>query len=145
MLHFLAPMLTGKGLKLLLIGAAALAIVATAFFAYRWVVNMQTQLLDQAKAIAIHQANEASYQAVIASKEARIAEAKAATEAANEARKKADLEIQVSRDRQKVLEAKLAKYDLVKHATRKPKLLEKAMERATQQVFDDFQALANQR
>ena len=145
MLPFLAPLMAGKGLKLLLIGAAALAIVTAGLFAYLWVVNMQAQVLEQARAIAVHEANEASYNAIIASKDNRIAEARAAGKAAEKAREKADIEIRVSRTRQKDLEAKLAKYDLAKHAHRKPKLLEKAMQRATKQVFDDFQALANQR
>jgi ABC-type branched-subunit amino acid transport system ATPase component len=141
---FLGPMLAGKGAKILMYVVVLAAIGGALFFGYRWVTGMQATLIANAEAITIYQNNEATLRAIIASKEGRILEIKAQALHAIESHEKADKAMEKSRERLRELEAKLGKYDLHKHATRKPKTLEKAMERATQKVFDEFQALANQ-
>jgi len=141
---FLAAKLGSKGAKALVLVAVLAAVGGACYFGYRYVTKQQETIARQAKAIGIHEHNEAVYKSVIAGREAVIRELEAQAEAAERSQALARAQIAKSRLQLSTLTRTYAKHDLVKLVKANPGPLTLRMDTATRTFFDDFEKLANQ-
>lgn len=117
------------------------SIIVTRHFNH--IEKLEATVQDQREAIAKHEANEAQYKATIESRDRQIDNLRTAMSAVQKHREEADEKFAAARERAEYTKKIFADHDFEKLARAKPGLISKRMQRATANVFQEFEDTAN--
>lgn len=100
-------------------------------------------IAEQISAIAIHQANEEQFRQTIKNNENRITNLQVAMIESTAAREVADAKLEEAREQGQYMKNVFADHKFGKLLAAKPGLVTNLMQKKTQEVFDEFENVAN--